>query len=271
MLRISDFARLGNVSAKALRIYDEMGILKPHTVDRWTSYRYYTVDQLSDLNRILALRDLGFSLDQIRSLLHEGLPTTTLQEMLKAREVELSARLSAEQARLERIRARLHRLEQEKTMPQYEIVLKQIEPLPVASLRGVIPDLGGLEGQWHRLYDYLNPRGVPWSIPNLIVWRSPDNPEEGIDVEVAAPLPAGAQVDAGDGVTVYTLAGGTMAATVHHGGYDHIGEAYETLYRWVDENGYTLTGDTRQVHLPYADDESPDTYVTELQFPVARR
>src|SRR3954451_2340199 len=223
MLRISDFARLGNVSAKALRLYDEMGILKPHTVDRWTSYRYYSVDQLSDLNRILALRDLGFSLEQIASLLREGLPTSTIQALLEAREAELRAHLSAEQARLGRIRARLHRLEQENTMPEYEIVLKNIDPLPVAALRGVIPDFSGLEGQWRKLYGYLNPRGVPWSIPNLIVWRTPDNPDDGMGVEVAAPLPSGARVKDGDGVSVYTLLGVTMATAVHRGGYDTIG------------------------------------------------
>jgi DNA-binding transcriptional MerR regulator/effector-binding domain-containing protein len=271
MLKISDFARLAGVSPKALRIYDEMGILKPSAVDRWTSYRYYSISQLAALNRILALRDLGFSLDQIAALLRDGLPPAVVRELLRAREQELRNHLSDEQARLQRIQARLRSLEQEDHMPEYEIVLKNVAPMRVAALSGTIPNFSGLEAQWDKLYDYLRPHGVPWSIPNLIIWHEPDDPDVVMAVEVAAPLPADAQVPAGDGVTVYTLPGGLMATAVHHGGYDTIGDAYNALYRWLEQNGYTLTAPTRQLHLAYAHDQPPDTYVTELQFPVQKK
>jgi DNA-binding transcriptional MerR regulator len=69
MFKIGEFARLTQVSAKALRLYDEMGLLKPVRVDPFTDYRYYSADQLPRLHRIIALKDLGFSLEQVKPML----------------------------------------------------------------------------------------------------------------------------------------------------------------------------------------------------------
>jgi len=63
MFKIGEFSKLSQVTVKTLRYYDEIGLLKPAEVDRFTSYRYYSVDQLPRLNRILALKDLGLSLE----------------------------------------------------------------------------------------------------------------------------------------------------------------------------------------------------------------
>ena len=73
MLRISEFSRLTMVPAKTLRYYDDIGLLKPMRVDEWTGYRYYSVEQLPRLNRILALKALGLSLEQIGRLLDDDL------------------------------------------------------------------------------------------------------------------------------------------------------------------------------------------------------
>ncbi|HRE27216.1 MAG TPA: MerR family transcriptional regulator, partial [Anaerolineales bacterium] len=67
MIRIGDFSKLSQVTVKALRLYDEMGLLKPVVVDTFTSYRYYEFNQLPRLYRILALKDLGLSLEEIGS------------------------------------------------------------------------------------------------------------------------------------------------------------------------------------------------------------
>jgi len=64
MLKIGEFSKLAQVSVKTLRYYDELGLLRPDWVDRYTGYRFYALQQLPRLNRILALRELGFSLAQ---------------------------------------------------------------------------------------------------------------------------------------------------------------------------------------------------------------
>src|SRR5215217_8125548 len=101
MIRIGDFARIGQVSIVTLRHYDEIDLLKPVTVDTVTGYRYYSVAQLPRLNRILALKDLGFSLDQIVQVLN-GLTVEQLRSMLETKQAEFQQRIADEQARLVR-------------------------------------------------------------------------------------------------------------------------------------------------------------------------
>ncbi|MDX9955787.1 MAG: helix-turn-helix domain-containing protein, partial [Anaerolineae bacterium] len=103
MLKIGDFSKLAQVSVKTLRYYAELGLLKPAWIDRFTSYRYYAPEQLPRLNRILALKDLGFSLDQITVLLRKELPADELRGMLRMKAAELEQLVQAEQARLARI------------------------------------------------------------------------------------------------------------------------------------------------------------------------
>lgn len=101
-----------------LRHYDELGLLKPAQVDKFTDYRYYTVEQLPRLNRILALKDLGLSLDQIKQLLKADVPPAQLRGMLTMKRADIERQLEQEQARLSRVEARLRQIEDENTPPK---------------------------------------------------------------------------------------------------------------------------------------------------------
>ncbi|MDL1909078.1 MerR family transcriptional regulator [Chloroflexi bacterium CFX6] len=106
MIRIGDFSKLSRVPVKTLRYYDEMGLLEPVEVDPFTGYRLYEYSQLSTLNRILALKDLGFSLEEIGRLLDDGLSVEQMRGMLRLRETEARQRVREEAERLERIEAK---------------------------------------------------------------------------------------------------------------------------------------------------------------------
>ena len=128
MIKIGDFSRLSQVSVKTLRYYDEVGLLKPVEVDRFTGYRYYSFDQLPRLNRVLALKDLGFSLEQIAQALDEGLTPDQLRGMLRLKRAEIQQRVEEEQERLARVEARLRQIEQEAMMSNYDVVIKKVPP-----------------------------------------------------------------------------------------------------------------------------------------------
>ncbi|MGH7623094.1 MAG: phosphoribosylaminoimidazolesuccinocarboxamide synthase, partial [Gemmatimonadaceae bacterium] len=141
MLKIGDFARLSHVPVKTLRYYDDLGLITPERVDEFTGYRYYSLDQLPRLNRLLALKDLGFSLDQIARVLNEGVSHGQLRGMLMLKRAEVEDRLSQEQRRLDRIEARLKDIEQEDTMPESTATPVLIEsPLPNRAYRGKVRD-----------------------------------------------------------------------------------------------------------------------------------
>ncbi len=96
MIRIGDFSKLSRVSIKALRFYDEMGLLKPISVDRFSGYRFYEYNQLPRLHRILALKDLGFSLEEIGHLLAGDLSAEQMRGMLKLRQAEIRQKVREE-------------------------------------------------------------------------------------------------------------------------------------------------------------------------------
>ncbi len=139
MYKIGDFSRLGQVSTRMLRHYDQLGLLRPSQVDRFTSYRYYTIDQLSRLHRIVALKDLGFSLEQVAELLGpEGktrpLSAERLRGMLALRQAELAQELDAKRLQLAQVEARLAQIEREGQPSPYEVAIKRLEPLPVGPI-----------------------------------------------------------------------------------------------------------------------------------------
>lgn len=112
MLKIGEFAQEGQVTIKTLRHYAKLGLLKPIWTDRFTGYRYYSREQLSRLNRIMALKDLGFTLEQIGQVLQEEMTLDELRGMLRLKQAELAQHIREEQARLARIEERLRRIEQ---------------------------------------------------------------------------------------------------------------------------------------------------------------
>ena len=147
MFKIGDFSQLGQVSTRMLRHYDKLGLLKPSETDKWTGYRYYTIDQLSRLHRILALKDLGLSLEQISQLLDKGdeLPVTQLRGMLTMRRADLSQELQEKQAQLSRVEARLTHLEQAGQPSPYEILIKSLPSQAIASIREPVPSSPEME------------------------------------------------------------------------------------------------------------------------------
>ncbi|HYB02519.1 MAG TPA: helix-turn-helix domain-containing protein, partial [Ktedonobacteraceae bacterium] len=139
MFRIGDFAKIARVSVKTLHHYDEIDLLKPEVVHATTGYRFYTIDQLPRLNRILALKDLGFTLNQVRSMLSGNPSPLEIRGMLRLKEAELENLIQEEQERLERVKVRLKQIEREGTLQDYDILVRPVEPRTIVSTRGTIP------------------------------------------------------------------------------------------------------------------------------------
>ena len=128
MFSIGDFARHGQVSVRMLRHYDAIGLLRPAHVDGATGYRSYEAQQLSRLNRIVALKDLGFTLEHVRSVLDDKVGVEELRGMLVLRQAQLQAQIATDTARLAQVEARLHLVEREGAMPTEDIQIKRLPP-----------------------------------------------------------------------------------------------------------------------------------------------
>lgn len=271
MLKIGDFSKLSRVTIKTLRFYDELGLLKPADVDRFTGYRYYTVDQLPRLNRILALKDLGFALEHIAQIVNDGVSPEQLRGMLRLRQAEQHQRVQEEQERLARVETRLRQIEMETTMSKYDVILKPVEPLRVASIRAVIPAYKEQAELWQELYGALGPQHTQFTGPCLSIYHDEEYKERDVDTQACQPVSAA--VKAQGRMAVHELPAAQMACAVHHGPFATITQAYNAVVAWIEANNYRVVGPAREIYLrsPTAAGEQNDPdCLTEIQFPVEK-
>ncbi len=133
-LKIGEFSQLSQVTVKALHHYDQLGLLKPAYIDEFTNYRYYTVEQLPRIHRIMALKELGLTLEQIGLMLNEDVPTEQIRGMLRLKHVQARQQMREAQQQLAMIEFRLRMIEAETNFPNLDVVIKRLEPMTVLSL-----------------------------------------------------------------------------------------------------------------------------------------
>jgi effector-binding domain-containing protein len=268
MLKIGDFSKLGQVSLKTLRFYDEMGLLKPAHVDESSGYRYYAVSQLPRLNRILALKDLGFALEQIASLLQADLPAEQLRGMLRLKQAQIQQQMRAEQDLLARLEARLRHIEREGTASDYDVVIKSVKPIKVALVRDILPAYPEIVRLRNEVYAYLRSAGLKPAGPWGAIWHENEYKER--DVDATGYVPVGGDAPAAERVALATLPAETMASVIHQGRYSDLVHAYAAIPARIESNGYRIVGYNREIYLEGSDAYDDPASVTEIQFPVAK-
>ena len=271
MLKIGDFARLSQVPVKTLRYYDELGLINPAFIDTFTGYRYYSVEQLPRLYRLLALKDLGFSLEQIGRILNEGVTHEQLRGMLMLKRADAEHRLKEEQDRTARIEARLRDIELEENMPTSDVAIKTVPPILVAARRIRIPtnDMvpAVLGTAFTQTYDHVRAHGGKVVEPCIALWHTSADTYADEDAEAIVPIQRA--IPESDAVSVYELAGGTFACAVHHGEFAEFTQLHPELLRWIEANGYRITGPSREVYVQH-NPQHPGNSVTEVQYPVEK-
>jgi DNA-binding transcriptional MerR regulator len=274
MFRISEFARLSRTSARMLRHYDELGLLKPSFVDPSSGYRFYSTAQLPTLQRILAFQDMGLSLFEIAQLLAQPLSNTALLQKLEAKVVDLERDLERRQMQLSAVRARLEGLRRSGD-EGYEVVLRPQRAQLMLGRRLEFTDELDLGATFDALEALAAKHEARAFAPPLVVYH-----DETREVEAAIPLRF--QIPDSSGVVVFTLpAESNVACVIHTGGYDALPNATTALLEWVDRNGYRAVGSLREVYLRFGSStpvqvptgflaSTSSELVTELQLPVAK-
>jgi DNA-binding transcriptional MerR regulator len=271
MIRIGDFARLAQVSIVTLRHYDEIGLLKPVRVDHFTGYRYYSVAQLPRLNRVLALKDLGFSLEQIELVLNGGLTLDQLRGMLMLKHAALQQHLDEEQARLTRIAARLRQIELEDQMSTYDVVLKTVAAMTIVSRRVTIPTNDQvpqyLNPAFAEVWAYIKQHNAKMIGAHFALWHQ--SAEVLTNEEAEAAVPIDRALPATERINVYELPETLVACAVHHGNFSDFTQTHTAIVRWIEANGYEIVGAYREIYLKHNTDDYSDS-ATEVQYPVKK-
>ncbi|MFW6035407.1 MAG: MerR family transcriptional regulator [Halothermotrichaceae bacterium] len=270
MYQIGEFSKINKVTVKTLRYYDRVGLLKPAYVDDNNGYRYYTSEQLPVIHKIIALRQMDFSIKEILTILAEE----NTADIFKKKRKTLLADIKEKEEQLTQI---THYLEKNREgfIMSYEVVLKELPEVIVYSKRMVIPD-----------YDYyfkVIPKigeEVSRANPDLkcadpaycfVIYHDGEYKEKNIDVEFCEAVEEMGN-DTED-IKFKKIDKVDKAACVYHkGSYDNLGEAYAHLFKWIEDNNYRPSDHPRESYIDGIwNKEDESEWLTEIQIPVVKK
>ena len=286
MLKIGDFAKLSRVPVKTLRYYDEIGLLTPSQIDRYTRYRYYTEDQLPTLYRILTLKELGFSLEQIARLLEDNLSAEQLKQMLELRRKEIDQAIRAANTQLEQVEAWLQQIDRTGRPEIDEVIVSAHHPMKesiamepkIVTLESFavvgMPYLGKNEhGEIGQVWDEFNHRAGEIrhfdTTKNGAYGVCSPNPQGLVDYVAAFPVTR--TKDIPPGMVSREVPAQTYVVFEAHGVSD-IGPTYSRILKdWLPNSGYRPgEGPDFEYYPPEFDPDQADTGTIHIYFPVQK-
>jgi DNA-binding transcriptional MerR regulator len=263
MLSIGDLARHTRVSVRMLRHYDTLGLVVPERVDQSTGYRWYAASQIGRVDSLVALKELGFTLDQCRVILDEQVSVEELRGMLRLRQAELEQQIAVDSGRLAEVGRRLRSLERGLIMTNSTLQLKALPALRLAQVSAEVNDTTEIGATTGALFQTLTERlaAAGLSMPGRGIRTYYGRPD-GSKIDVAVALPVDSDLEPVDGLELVELpAEEHGASVVHRGPANEISDAWQTMDVALEQRGLESHGIHRQVHLTNDD-------AAELQCPV---
>lgn len=273
MFRIGDFSRIARVSARLLRYYEEIGLITPARVDRDTGYRFYSASQLPQLNRIMVLKEMGFSLEEIGPIMRDSISGAELRAMLALRRADAARAAEQELQRLRHIESRIAQIDAEGGLSFDDVVIRPEPARQVVSLRRVVPSFAQAIGLARELHEHVatrfrrNTLGALFGVAHAVEFEL-----DRLDVEFGFVLDsAGAppQLPAGSPLSIRELPAAQQLATcVRVGLPEHAHLVTARIGGFIEANGYELAGPSREVFLQPPKFDRMEESVIEMQFPI---
>jgi len=267
---ITRFSIITRITPKALRYYDQLGLLVPAAKDTLTGYRYYTADQLERGVMVKTLCSLGLSLEEVASYLDAE--TRRDKDIMQALMEKHLFRIRGEIARLQRIEVLLEQSDMEIVkMVLSEPVIKDVPALRVVSKRdkgSYGETIGRLIGELcEMLFQPVNQKNlVKMTGPCMAIYHDQEYKERDADIEVAIPITGRIEVD--EGMEVKNLPPARVLAVVHKGSYETLHLTYKKVYDYMMKNRMEFAGPGRELYLSDPCKTTPEELLTEIQLPI---
>ncbi len=275
MYTIGEFARMAQVSRRQLRHWDDIGLLQPIKVDSKTGYRYYSATQLTALNRVVALKELGLSLDQIQRFVYDDVSLDEMQGMLLLRKVEIEQQVLAEMRRIRVIESRLKQI-REQGQHIRDVVVKQVPARKYIGLRTMSPDWETNLQQWNSVTQLLVDGHHDVRYGNFMgILHADGTATDYFDMEVGRILLTDTHppitTHDGQALTIRELPAYVMATFVQKGAPYEIHIGFSAIGEWAELNNYAFVGPLHGVVIGSVDFHDADELIVEAQFPIQRR
>ena len=271
MLKIGEFSKLSRISIRMLRHYDELGLLEPLTIDKFSGYRYYSESQLITAGKIAAFKDMGFSLSEIAEMLAET-DAELIGEKLDKKKSELSNQLLQTKWRIKLVETARERLRKDYNAMKYDVTLKTLPERYVASIRKIIPSYKHEGMLWGIMMQETAPLNMTDGDPCLcsVIFHDGEYKEENVDIEAMKTV-IGSYPDT-ENVKFKKVAPITFASATYKGPYEMINEVNIAVAQWVSDNGYEFADKTFNIyHVSPNETNDPNEFVTEVCYPVKKK
>ena len=270
MLKIGDFSKLSRISIRMLRHYDDMGLLKPASVDKFTGYRLYSPQQLQTANRISSLKGMGFSLSAIGEILRHAYDAASMKSLLMIRLEDAKTQASEAQSRVTQIQTAIRKLEEDFRGMVYDVSIKTLPKRTVAALRGIIPSYEREGDLWRQMEQETKGR-LEMASPPYPIAIFPDCEDQSNGVEVEIQIAVKDCLEDMESVCFKEIEPIQVVTAIHKGSFETIGNINEVIAAWISDNGYTIDGDMFNIyHVGIAQDSNPANWVTEVCYPVRK-
>ena len=276
MFRIGEFSKIAQVSGRLLRYYDEIGLLSPDFIDQQTGYRYYSAQQLPRLNRILVLKELGLSLDQIAQLLARDTSADEIRGMLVLRKAQIEQSVQEEMTRLQMVESRLQQIDTHGQIQEPDVILKSVPAQQFLALREILPDMGAIQRRVQRIAAIVPATIGQNNLDHMaVVIHSPIYDPEAYDVEIGYLLTGktakSVRLAEDRALTVRELPAIEMLATLAHvGRVTETHQTYGALAAWLEQNQWQIVGPAREILMQLPQSGPDDEAVMEIQMPVSK-
>lgn len=274
MFNIGKFSQLVRVSPRMLRHYEKCGLFFPAEIDKINGYRLYSATQIPLILRIVSLRDMGFSIEEISDILDSFEEKDNMDKVLNRKFNEIQGKIAEENRKIEMLKGTLHRIEKGNYTTTCEnVILKEIPKIQVLSLREVVSDYSYQEQLWERLYSFIGENSMYPILEEaaIALYHEMEYKEQDVDIEVAVPVK---EMGKSLGSFVFKeLEPIDLAATVIcNGPYEKIlPEGEGLLAKWIEENDYEIIGSERAYAMRHpGNEQDPNNYLTEIQIPVKK-
>lgn len=272
MLKISDFSKLTHVSVRMLRYYDSQGLLSPAKIDTENGYRLYSAEQVPQLQKIVLLRDLNFSVAEIKDLLLHW-EDDYLQLQFQNKIDELQALIMTQQKQISDLHSAIGYIHSHQLDQFYNVTVKAIPEYPVISLRRRVDDFFEEGKLWAELCTYVKKNHIDIvhsAKNNIAIYHDTEYMDTGVDIEVCFIVRKLGKCDSP--FTYRTISGEShMACMMVYGPYENIAGAYSSFTTWLEQNEqhYKLGESSRQITIISQDNtDNPEEYLTEIQIPL---
>lgn len=232
MYRIGEFSRICGVSVKTLRFYAKEGIVIPEYVDNFTGYRYYSLKQLEQIHQVIALKSMGFSLQDIKKF------EENIFNIMTKRERELQEILQKAKKQLLQLQT-IREMMSMDTEKRFSIILQEVKERFILSKRAVFKNREELKQISRKMKQDLKKLGVEIEEPITIINYETSMPfSERADMEIGI-SPQG-NFPKGLGYQKKWILGGEVASILCKS--DEINQAYSALQFYIQHNNYQIIG-----------------------------